>query len=174
MSMLHGVSKEFDTAFAAKHAIEITNMGTKETLFKKGSYLVHINYVQGDCTAATLYFSENPAQGSITTFFPILIEYLSANARISAYFSFKVWKESIPKVLKLLRTFHIAGLNVQKSNRNPEHDTYQISGLLKVTSPLVRDYRCLMDLNDVNSHNPNEVAEYNELNKLYKCKTFRK
>jgi len=96
---------------------------------------------------------------------------MSINARISCFFSLKKRKSHIELFLKELKKFPIAGLHLQKSNREPESDYYMITGILKVPSPIITNYD-VWGSEYPEKHNNNNTKKINEINAEFGLQTF--
>ena len=96
---------------------------------------------------------------------------MSINGRISCTFSLKKEKSKLKDWIKELQKFPIAGLHVQKSNREPESNMYMISGILKVPSPIINSY-VAYNIEYPNEHNNNDVTSINALNAELGLQTF--
>lgn len=126
--------------------------------------------INGDCTAASLNSEHCEFQLFIEKI-PMLLEYLSLNARISCFFSRNVHKEQLESALEKLKQFPIMGLHVQKSNRDPYKATYMITGLLKVPNPYINNYN-KWGGEDYSHHNHLDSSKFNEVNQNYNLPTL--
>ena len=95
---------------------------------------------------------------------------MSAAGRINGFFSkLCTGKEEVVKWLNALKKFNVVGLNVQKSNRDPQMDWWQISGILKCPNPYTNTYSVLANATEAfKNHNHFDVTKYNETATLYK------
>jgi len=141
----------------------------------EGGYLYiegigQISKITGDCTACVISM-ESTFLSNLNTNFKIYQDIMSLSGRINAFFSKTVYgKPDVQVWLDKLKKFNVVGLNVQKSNRDPLKDWWQISGILKCPNPYVNSYIQLDALpNNWKEHNSQDVTKYNELATLYKC-----
>ena len=121
-----------------------------------------LTYIRGDCTSCTAYL-ECLQLNEVSKMFTVIQEYMSINGRISCTFSLKKEKSKLKDWIKELQKFPIAGLHVQKSNREPDSSMYMISGILKVPSPIINSY-ISYDKEYPKEHNNNNVTAINALN----------
>lgn len=136
-----------------------------------GSIPCVVSPVYGDCTAATVYIGNHNIY-TLKKLFTILQEYLSINGRISCFFSLKIQKVNLEKYIQILKQFPIAGLHLQKSNRNPEDTYYQLSGILKIPNPLINTYDTWNTQEYPKTHNNNDTTKLNEINSEFNLQTF--
>lgn len=129
-----------------------------------------LTYLRGDCTSCTA-FLEYLKISEVSKMFTAIQEYMSINGRISCTFSLKKKKSSLKDWITELKKFPIAGLHVQKSNREPDSDMYMISGILKVPSPIINSYTAY-DTEYPKEHNNNDVTTINALNAELGLQTF--
>lgn len=125
--------------------------------------------IAGDCTACVLAM-DNMKLTNIHINFKNVQNLMSVSGRINAFFSKTIYsKDNVQAWIDKLKNFNVVGLNVQKSNRDPEKDWWQISGILKCPNPVVNDYTQLEALPaNWSTHNSQDVTKYNELATLYK------
>ena len=126
--------------------------------------------VYGDCTACNLY-TENLTTQNLNKTFTIIQNYMSINARISCFFSLKIPHTQIAEWIKELKQFPIAGLHLQKSNREPTSNMYMLSGILKVPNPVINTYNS-HNANFPTDHNNNDLSKINSINLDFKLQTF--
>jgi len=140
----------------------------------EGGYLFiegigQITKIVGDCTACVVSM-ESMTLENLSQKFKIYQDVMSVSGRINAFFSKTVYRKPDVQVwLDKLEKFNVVGLNVQKSNRDPHKDWWQISGILKCPNPYVNSYEQLDALPDKwKEHNSQDVTKYNKLATLYK------
>lgn len=178
MGLPYGCSKKADELFAKRHT---TQMGTvvvhqnplnTAILTIDGVVNTHMNltYLRGDCTACTAYL-EYLKIDELPKMFTAIQEYMSINGRISCFFSLKKSKDSLKDWIDQIKKFPVAGLHVQKSNREPDSDYYMLTGILKVPSPIINSYARYNEEYPKN-HNNNDVTYINALNKELGLQTF--
>ena len=136
-----------------------------------GSIPFVVSPVYGDCTAATVYIGSHNIY-TLEKLFTILQEYLSINGRISCFFSLKIQKVNLEKYIQILKQFPIAGLHLQKSNRNQLDTYYQLSGILKIPNPLINSYDTWNTQEYPKNHNNNDTTKLNEINSEFNLQTF--
>jgi len=129
-----------------------------------------LTHLRGDCTSCTAYLEYLQLQ-DVSKMFTAIQEYMSINGRISCTFSLKKEKSKLKDWIKELQKFPIAGLHVQKSNREPDSDMYMISGILKVPSPIINSYDAY-NKEYPKEHNNNNVTAINALNAELGLQTF--
>ena len=129
-----------------------------------------LTYLRGDCTSCTAYL-EFLQLKEVATMFTAIQEYMSINGRISCTFSLKKEKSDLKDWIAELKKFPIAGLHVQKSNREPYGDMHMISGILKVPSPIINSY-VAYSTEYPEKHNNNDVTSINALNAELGLQTF--
>jgi len=129
-----------------------------------------LTYLRGDCTSCTAYL-EYLKLHEVAKMFTAIQEYMSINGRISCTFSLKKGKSKLKDWIKELQKFPIAGLHVQKSNREPESSMYMISGILKVPNPIINSYDSY-NTEYPKEHNNNNVTAINALNAELGLQTF--
>ena len=151
MGLAHGTDQSFDKAFAEATGSVIVQMGEKVVFSKKGFPSVSIYPVYGDCTAASIYTQSQHSEGFYEVL-PNIIKYLSANGRISVFFSRKVYINYIERELGMLKKFHLSSLDIQYSNRCTGREAVMISGLLKIPNPYVKYRYCVLGGVDVNEY----------------------
>ncbi len=175
MSLPYGCSSETDKHFAARYkqtqVYEATN-NMKTVTMKIPNSACHfcISSIHGDCTAAQAYLEYLQIE-HVFTVFTAIQEYMSINARISCFFSLKKDMNELDDWIKELKKFPIAGLHIQKSNREPNSTKYMISGILKVLNPIVNTYTAFSAAYP-ESHNNNDATKINPLNSKYGLQTF--
>lgn len=175
MGMPHGCDSIADKHFAARYkqtqVYESTNsMKTVMMKIPNSSCNFCISSIYGDCTAAQAYLECLQIE-HVATMFTALQEYMSINARISCLFTLKKDITELDAWIKELKKFPIAGLHIQKSNREPDSTKYMISGILKVLSPLVNTYT-VFSAAYPESHNNNDATKINQLNSKHGLQTF--
>lgn len=172
MGLPIGCYNSADRVFERQHNVKIrTFLEDKLVTFTDAdSCVITLTHVTGDCTAAILH-GEHCVWEALIKHIPMLLEYLSYNARISCFFSRKVHVDDIEKCLKDLKQFPFMGLHVQKSNRDPEKDTYMITGILKVPNPRIKNYT-KWDGTAYPNHNHLDTTKFNELNQKYNLPTL--
>lgn len=151
MGLAHGTEPSFDMAFAEATESVIVQMGEKVVFSKKGFPSVSISPVYGDCTAASIYTQAQHSERFYAVL-PDIIKYLSANGRISVFFSRRVSINNIERELEMLKKFHVSGLDIQYSNRCSGRYAVMISGLLKIPNPYVKYRYCGLGGADVNEY----------------------
>ena len=175
MSLPHGCSKVADKHFAARYkqtqVYETTNTIKTVTMRipESGCHFC-ISSIHGDCTAAQAYLECLQIE-HVATMFTALQEYMSINARISCLFTLKKDITELDEWIKELKKFPIAGLHIQKSNREPDNTKYMISGILKVLNPIVNTYTSFREAYP-EDHNNNDATKINQLNSKYGLQTF--
>ena len=175
MGLPHGCSKTADALFAKRHNSGQVYLSSNSIMsaimeLEKGSTRLDLTYMRGDCTACTAYMEGIPAN-QIERIFTAMQEYMSINARISCTFTLKKSLRDIPAYLKELKKFPIAGLHLQKSNREPESDCYMITGILKVPNPIINTYD-MYDKAYPDNHNNNDLSAINKINAEFGLQTF--
>ena len=175
MSLPHGCNGVADKHFAARYkqtqVYEATNnIKTVTMKIPNSSCNLCISSIYGDCTAAQAYL-EFLQIHSVATVFTALQEYMSINARISCLFTLKKDITELDAWIKELKKFPIAGLHIQKSNREPDSTNYMITGILKVPNPVVNTYTS-WNMDYPKNHNNNDATKINPLNSKYGLQTF--
>lgn len=175
MSLPHGCNTVADKHFAARYkqtqVYEATNYIKTVTMkIPNSSCNLCISSIYGDCTAAQAYL-EYLQIHHIATMFTALQEYMSINARISCLFTIKKDITELDAWIKELKKFPIAGLHIQKSNREPDSTKYMISGILKVLNPIVNTYTAYTEAYP-EKHDNNYAENVNQLNAKYGLQTF--
>ena len=168
-----GCYQQADKVFGEDHGLnlKVVNEGRSVEIWDDGTgTLILLSEIKGDCTAASLN-TEGCTWTNLLKYLPCLIEYLSFNGRISCFFSRKVHVDDIEKCLNDLKQFPFMGLHVQKSNRDPEKDTYMITGILKVPNPFINSYT-KWDGTAYPNHNHLDTTKFNELNQKYNLPTL--
>ena len=175
MGLSYGCNPTADDLFAKRHGTDKIYINKLEAVYTimalpKPYFRVHLTSVQGDCTACTAYL-ECLQLNDINKVFTVIQEYMSINARISCLFTIKQSLSVLPKWIKELKKFPIAGLHVQKSNREPTSEMYMITGILKVPNPIVNTYTAF-DKEYPKKHNNNDVTKLNDINASLNLETF--
>ena len=175
MGLPYGCSSSADKHFAARYKqtqlYETTN-NFKTITMKIPESKNHfcISSIYGDCTAAQAYLEHLQIKHVATTFTAIQ-EYMSINARISCLFTLKKDIKELDDWIKELKKFPIAGLHIQKSNREPDSTMYMISGILKVLNPIVNTYTAYTKAYP-EKHDNNYAENVNQLNAKFGLQTF--
>lgn len=178
MGLSSGCTKRADELFAKRHT---TQMGTvivhqnplntaMLTIDGVVNTRLDLTYVRGDCTACTAYL-EHLQVDELPKMFTAIQEYMSINGRISCFFSLKKPKNSLKDWIHEIKKFPVAGLHVQKSNREPDSNMYMLTGILKVPSPIINSYAAYNEKYPKN-HNNNDVTNINALNAEFDLQTF--
>ena len=177
MGLMYGCTKVADNLFAKRYnkeapTINIINTSINSTLFTIDGIdtRMDLTNIRGDCTSCTAYL-EYLKISEVTKMFTAIQEYMSINGRISCAFSLKKKKSTLPEWITELKKFPIAGLHVQKSNREPDSDMYMISGILKVPNPIINSYTSY-NTEYPKEHNNNDVTAINALNAKLGLQTF--
>jgi len=175
MSLPYGCSSLADQHFAARYKqtqlYEATNNFKTITMkIPESNDRFCIASVYGDCTAAQAYL-ESLQLENVATVFTAIQEYMSINARISCFFSLKKDMNVLNDWIKELKKFPIAGLHIQKSNREPDSTNYMITGILKVPNPVVNTYTS-WNMKYPKNHNNNDVSMINKINAEFGLQTF--
>ena len=143
MGLSSGCTKVADELFAKRHNKEAPtinlihqSLGIAILTIDGVDTRMDLAYVRGDCTSCTAHL-EYLKLNEVSKMFTVIQEYMSINGRISCVFSLKKKKSSLKDWITELKKFPIAGLHVQKSNREPDSDMYMISGILKVPNPII-------------------------------------
>lgn len=131
--------------------------------------LFSLTKIPGDCTACVISM-EHMSLANIGDNFKIATDIMSLSGRINTFFSKTIiGKENVADWIKKLQQFNVVGLNVQKSNRDPDRDWWQISGILKCPNPIINDYTSLESLpENWSKHKSNDVTKFNVQATLYK------
>ena len=175
MGLSSGCTKRADELFAKRYNTTYINL-ISTTL---GSALLTIDgidtrmdltYIRGDCTSCTAYLEYLQVQ-EVSKMFTVIQEYMSINGRISCTFSLKKENSKLKDWIAELKKFPIAGLHVQKSNREPDSNMYMISGILKVPNPIINSYDAY-NKEYPKKHNNNDVTAINALNAELGLQTF--
>lgn len=175
MSLPHGCNsiadKHFATRYKQTQVYESTN-NTKTVTMKipESNFPFCISSIYGDCTAAQAYLEFLQIE-HVATMFTALQEYMSINARISCLFTLKKDIKELDAWIKELKKFPIAGLHIQKSNREPDSTKYMISGILKVLNPIVNTYTVYTEAYP-EKHDNNYAENVNQLNAKFGLQTF--
>ena len=177
MGLMYGCTKVADNLFAKRYnkeapTINIINTSINSTLFTIDGIdtRMDLTNIRGDCTSCTAYLDCLQVH-EVSKMFTVIQEYMSINGSISCTFSLKKEKSKLKDWIKELQKFPIAGLHVQKSNREPESNMYMISGILKVPSPIINAY-ISYDKEYPKEHNNNDVTDINALNAKLGLQTF--
>lgn len=176
MSLPYGCSSSADTHFAARY--KQTQLYESTDNFKiitikipENNNYFCISSVYGDCTAAQVYLEYIQLE-NVATIFTAIQEYMSINARISCFFSLKKDMNKLDAWIKELKKFPIAGLHIQKSNREPNSTKYMISGILKVLNPIVNTYDTFNGVYPEYHNNNNYAEKVNQFNAKFGLQTF--
>ena len=164
MSLPHGCTTVADKHFAARYKqtqVYESSNSIKTVMMTIPKSYCHfcISSIHGDCTAAQAYLERLQIEHA-STMFTALQEYMSINARISCLFTLKKDIKELDAWIKELKKFPIAGLHIQKSNREPDSTKYMISGILKVLNPIVNTYTAYSEVYPEN-HNNNYAENVN-------------
>jgi len=175
MGLPYGCNSTADDLFAKRHSTDKIYVGKLESVYTimplpKSNFRVDLTSVRGDCTACTAYL-EYLQLKEVNKAFNIIQEYMSINARISCLFTIKQSLSVLPEWIKELKKFPIAGLHVQKSNREPTSDMYMITGILKVPNPIINTYKTFNTTYPTN-HNNNDITKLNSINSSLNLETF--
>lgn len=175
MSLSYGCTSTADKHFAARYkqtqVHEYTNNIKTVTMKIPGSNCNFcISSIHGDCTAAQAYLEFLQIEHA-STMFTAIQEYMSINARISCLFTLNKDIKELDAWIKELKKFPIAGLHIQKSNREPNSTKYMISGILKVLNPIINTYTAFTEEYPKN-HDNNYAENVNQLNAKYGLQTF--
>ena len=175
MGLSYGCNTTADKLFAKRHKADTIYIHKIETLYTImplpiSNFRIDLTAVRGDCTACTAYL-EYLQLKEVQQVFTIIQEYMSINARISCLFTIKKNRLLLPEWIKELKKFPIAGLHVQKSNREPTSEMYMITGILKVPNPIIKEYKTF-DKEYPEKHNNNDVTKLNDINASLNLETF--
>lgn len=173
MGLPIGCYNQADQVFGEKHGLRlmvVDNGKSVEIYRASGGPYILLSGINGDCTAASLN-TEACSWTNLLKYLPCLIEYLSLNGRISCFFSRKVREADVEDCLVALKKFPFMGLHVQKSNRDPDKDTYMITGLLKVPNPYINNYD-KWNGREYPKHSHLDVTKFNEVNQKYNLPTL--
>lgn len=173
MGLPIGCYQQADKLFGENHGLhlKIVNEGNSVEIRDAGSFAyILLSGINGDCTAASLN-TEGCDWTNLLKYLPSIIEYLSLNGRISCFFSRKVREADVEDCLVALKKFPFMGLHVQKSNRDPDKDTYMITGLLKVPNPYINNYT-KWNGREYPKHSHLDVTKFNEVNQKYNLPTL--
>lgn len=175
MGLPYGCSFLADKRFAERYKQpqvygSINELKTITMKIPNSNYNFCISEIYGDCTAAQTYLEYLRIE-HVSTIFTALQEYMSINARISCLFTLKKDITEIDEWIKELKKFPIAGLHIQKSNREPNSTKYMISGILKVLNPIVNTYTTYTGAYP-EKHDNNYAENVNQLNAKYNLQTF--
>lgn len=173
MGLSYGCTSSANKHFAARYKqpqlYEATNNFQTITI-KISNDRFCIASIYGDCTAAQVYLEDIRIE-NVATIFTAIQEYMSINARISCLFSLKKDITELDAWIKELKKFPIAGLHIQKSNREPNSTKYMISGILKVLNPIVNTYATFNEAYPEN-HDNNYAEKVNQFNAKFGLQTF--
>lgn len=175
MGLPHGCSTSADKHFAARYKqtqMYESNSSMKTVTMKipDSNCPLCISSIYGDCTATQAYLEGLRIEHAATVL-TALQEYMSINARISCLFTLKKDITEIEEWIKELKKFPIAGLHIQKSNREPDSTKYMISGILKVLNPIINTYD-IFTKEYPKKHDNNYAENVNQLNAKYGLQTF--
>jgi len=175
MGLPHGCSLVADGLFAKRHdtdQVYMQNNTIRSVIMSVKDVSCHMNltYMRGDCTACTAHL-ECLQVDELPKMFTTIQEYMSINARISCMFTLKKQIKVLPEWIAALKKFPIAGLHLQKSNREPDSQYYMITGILKVPNPVINTYTT-HNSDFPSGHNNNDLTKLNEINKLFGLPTF--
>jgi len=177
MGLSSGCTRVADGLFAKRYNKEAStinlihhSMGSAILTIDGIGTRMDLTYLRGDCTSCTAYL-EYLRLNEVAKMFTAIQEYMSINGRISCTFSLKKEKSKLKDWITELKKFPIAGLHVQKSNREPESSMYMISGILKVPSPIINSYTA-HNTEYPKEHNNNDVTAINALNAELGLQTF--
>ena len=178
MGLSYGCTKRADELFAKRHTTKMStvliNQNSLATALLAINGVEHtrmdLTYLRGDCTACTAYL-EFLNVNELPKMFTAIQEYMSINGRISCFFSLKKQKDSLKDWIDQIKKFPVAGLHIQKSNREPDSNMYMLTGILKVPSPVINNY-CAYNEEYPKNHNNNDVTNINALNAEFGLQTF--
>ena len=178
MGLSHGCSKKADELFAKRHTTQMRAVVVHQNSISTAMLTIDgvvntrmdLTYLRGDCTACTAYL-EYLKIDELPKMFTAIQEYMSINGRISCFFSLKKSKYSMKDWIDQIKKFPVAGLHVQKSNREPDSNMYMLTGILKVPSPVINNY-CAYNEEYPKNHNNNDVTNINALNAEFGLQTF--
>jgi len=175
MGMPYGCNSIADKHFAARYKqTQLYEAGNNfKTITMKIPESAHhfcITSIYGDCTAAQAYLGYLQIE-HVATIFTAIQEYMSINARISCFFSLKKDIKELDAWIKELKKFPIAGLHIQKSNREPNSTKYMISGILKVLNPIINTYDTFTEAYP-EDHDNNYAEKVNQFNAKFGLQTF--
>lgn len=175
MGLSYGCNSVADDLFAKRHGSDKIYVHKVEAVYTimplpASDFRVDLTAIRGDCTACTAYL-EYLQLYEVNKVFTMIQEYMSINARISCLFTIKKKLSVVKEWIKELKKFPIAGLHVQKSNREPTSEMYMITGILKVPNPIVNTYVSFNKRYPKN-HNNNDVTKLNDINASLNLETF--
>jgi len=177
MGLSSGCTQVADELFAKRYnkaapTINLINLSLRSAILTIDGIgtRMDLTYLRGDCTSCTAYL-EYLKLSEVAKMFTVIQEYMSINGRISCIFSLKKERSKLKDWIAELKKFPIAGLHVQKSNREPDSDMYMISGILKVPSPIINSY-VAYNKEYPKEHNNNDVTSINALNAELNLQTF--
>lgn len=175
MGLPYGCNTVADKHFAARYEHpqlyeDTKNVKTITIKLPESNNHFCISSIYGDCTAAQVYLELLRIE-HVATVFTAIQEYMSINARISCFFSLKKDMNELDDWIKELKKFPIAGLHIQKSNREPDSTKYMISGILKVLNPIVNTYTPFSK-EYPEKHDNNYAENVNQLNAKFGLQTF--
>lgn len=178
MGLSSGCTTIADKLFAKRHTTQMSTVTIQQNPLGTAMLTIDgitdtrldLTYLRGDCTACTAYL-EYLKPDELPKMFTAIQEYMSINGRISCFFSLKKRKDSLKDWIHQIKKFPVAGLHVQKSNREPDSNMYMLTGILKVPSPIINDYSAHNEEYPKN-HNNNDVTNINVLNAEFGLQTF--
>lgn len=175
MSLPYGCSETANKHFAARYKqtqVYVFAKDLKTVTMKIPDSVCHfsISSIYGDCTAAQAHLESLKIE-HVATIFTAIQEYMSINARISCLFTLKKDITELESWIKELKKFPIAGLHIQKSNREPESTKYMISGILKVLNPIINTYDIFTEKYP-EDHDNNYAVKVNQVNAKFGLPTF--
>jgi len=178
MGLSYGCTIRADELFAKRHTTQMGTVVVRQNSLGTAMLIIDgvtntrmdLTHVQQDCTACTAYL-EYLQLDELPKMFTAIQEYMSINGRISCFFSLKKRKISLKDWIDQIKKFPVAGLHVQKSNREPDDDYYMLTGILKVPSPIINSYHT-HNKEYPENHNNNDVTYINALNKELNLQTF--
>lgn len=177
MGLSSGCTTKADEFFAKRHTQHMNSvtihqhtMGSAIVTIDGCSTRMDLTYLRGDCTACTAHLVYLQVD-ELPIMFTAIQEYMSINGRISCFFSLKKRKDTLKDWIKQIKKFPVAGLHIQKSNREPENNMYMLTGILKVPNPIITNYTAYNEKYP-EKHNNNITTEINALNKEFGLQTF--
>lgn len=175
MSLPYGCSASADKHFATRYKQPqlyetVNNFKTITMRIPESTDRFCITSILGDCTAAQVYL-ESLRIEHVAAVFTAIQEYMSINARISCLFTLKKDINELDAWIKELKKFPIAGLHIQKSNREPNSTKYMISGILKVLNPIINTYDTFTEKYP-EDHDNNYAEKVNQFNAKFGLQTF--
>ena len=175
MSLPYGCSAAANKHFAARYKqpqvyMSASELKTVTIKIPESNCHICISSIYGDCTATQVYLDGLRIE-HVATSFTAIQEYMSINARISCFFSLKKDMNELDDWIKELKKFPIAGLHIQKSNREPNSTNYMISGILKVLNPIINTYDTFTEKYP-EDHDNNYAEKVNQFNAKFGLQTF--